>query len=63
MAVLLETLAEPVIAEPSAVLDYAAIVDAETLEDVKELSGRVAAALAVWFGNTRLIDNAILDAG
>jgi len=63
VSTLLETLAEPVIAEPRAVLDYAAIVDAETLEDVKELSGRIAAALAVWFGNTRLIDNAILDAG
>ena len=63
VSTLLETLAEPVIAEPSAVLDYAAIVDAETLEDVKELSGSIAAALAVWFGNTRLIDNAILDAG
>ncbi len=63
VSMLLETLAEPVIAEPRAVLDYAAIVDAETLEDVKELSGRVAAALAVWFGNTRLIDNAIVDAG
>ncbi|MHC4503937.1 MAG: pantoate--beta-alanine ligase [Planctomycetota bacterium] len=63
VSTLLETLAEPVIAEPLAVLDYAAIVDAETLEDVKELSGAVAAALAVWFGNTRLIDNVIISAG
>jgi pantoate--beta-alanine ligase len=61
--ILMETLAEPVIAEPLAVLDYAAVVDAETLEDVKEVSGRVAAALAVWFGNTRLIDNVIVNAG
>ncbi len=46
---------------PGASLDYAALVDAETLAPV---TGRVArptlAALAVRFGTTRLIDNVIL---
>ena len=60
---LLEAMAGTVIAEPKATLDYAVIVDAETLEDVSELKGEVAAALAVWIGETRLIDNTIVDAG
>jgi pantoate--beta-alanine ligase len=60
---LLEAMASTIIAEPKATLDYAVIVDAETLEDVGELKGEVAAALAVWIGETRLIDNTIVDAG
>ncbi len=61
--VLLEEMAGTVIAEPAAALDYAVLVDTETLEDVTELEGEVAAALAVWMGETRLIDNTIVDVG
>jgi len=61
--VLMETMAEQVIAEPRAILDYVAIVDARTLEDVEEVRGETAAALAVWVGNTRLIDNTIVNVG
>ena len=57
---LLETLAETVIMAPSAELDYAAIVDMESLEDVARIEGPVLVALAVWFGSTRLIDNIAL---
>jgi pantoate--beta-alanine ligase len=59
---LMEAMAEIIIAEPLAGLDYAAIIDPDTLEDVQELKGPVAAALAAWIGETRLIDNAILTA-
>ncbi len=44
----------------SASVDYIALVDPETLEDLHEVRGRAVAALAVWIGETRLIDNEIL---
>lgn len=40
-----------------AVLDYAAVVDADTLQPLTRLSGDVLLALAVKFSATRLIDN------
>ncbi len=44
-------------------LDYAEVVDAKDLQPVRELrSGmRVVAAVAVYFGRARLIDNAIVE--
>jgi pantoate--beta-alanine ligase len=60
---LMEAMAEIIIAEPLAALDYAAIIDPDTLEDVQELNGPVAATLAAWIGETHLIDNTILMAG
>src|SRR5205823_2350069 len=42
---------------PGAVLDYAAVVDAESLQPLTRLQGTVLLALAVKFGSTRLIDN------
>ncbi len=47
-------------ATPGARLDYAAVVDFETLEPVQRLGGTVLVALAVHFGTTRLIDNVLL---
>ncbi len=44
-------------------IDYVSIVDAETLENVHRISGRVLIAVAARFGSTRLIDNIIVDAG
>ena len=44
--------------EPNIEIDYVAIVDAHTLQDLKILSGDVLVALAVKIGATRLIDNA-----
>jgi pantoate--beta-alanine ligase len=42
-------------------IDYVHIVDAETLEPVETLAASSLAALAVFFGATRLIDNCRLD--
>lgn len=42
-------------------IDYAAMVDAATLEPQRRLRGRVAILLAVWIGPTRLIDNLLVD--
>lgn len=43
-----------------AVLDYAVVVDTDTLLPVEVIRGPVLIALAVRFGSTRLIDNVIL---
>src|SRR5262249_33410725 len=53
-------IAERVAATPGARLDYAALVDFDTLQPVASLRGTVLVALAVFFGTTRLIDNALL---
>jgi len=41
-------------------IQYVVCVDADTLEPLKILKGRVLIALAVFFGKTRLIDNVIV---
>ena len=38
-------------------IDYIKIVDPETLEDIKTVNNKYAVLLAVYVGNTRLIDN------
>jgi pantoate--beta-alanine ligase len=52
-----QIMADRVGAMPGAVLDYAEVVDADTLRSVDRLSNPAIAALAVKFGATRLIDN------
>ncbi len=42
-------------------VDYIEVVDAETLEPVAPLAGRVVVAAAVYCGSTRLIDNIVID--
>ncbi len=48
-------------ATPGAVIDYAEVVDGDSLRAIDPLRGRVMLALAVRFGGTRLIDNVIVD--
>jgi pantoate--beta-alanine ligase len=59
-AVIRRVLADRIAATPGARLDYAAVVDAETLQPLARLQGDVLLALAVHFGTTRLIDNLLL---
>jgi pantoate--beta-alanine ligase len=47
--------------EKLAVIDYVNIADADTLEDIKKIRGKILVALAVKFGKTRLIDNIIVE--
>ena len=47
--------------EPSAKIDYVEIVDIEELNPVKEIKNKALIALAVYIGNTRLIDNIIVN--
>jgi len=46
--------------EPHTRIDYLALVDPDTLEEVETITSAARLALAVWVGNTRLIDNALL---
>jgi pantoate--beta-alanine ligase len=43
--------------EPLAGLDYASVVDTETLEDLVRLDRPALLAVAAWVGKARLIDN------
>jgi pantoate--beta-alanine ligase len=56
-SVIAQMMADRIAATPGAALDYAAVVDADTLQPVARLQGRILLALAVRFGSTRLIDN------
>jgi pantoate--beta-alanine ligase len=56
-------MAEEIVVEPLCELDYAAVVDLETFDDVNEIARPVLAALAVRVGEARLIDNVILEPG
>ena len=62
-AEILRKMREVIAAEPLAKIDYIAIVDADTLNDLDTIRGKTLVALAVFIGKTRLIDNIILDAG
>jgi pantoate--beta-alanine ligase len=59
-AAIRRSLTERVATTPGAALDYAAVVDADTLESVAQLRGPTLLALAVKFGTTRLIDNVVI---
>jgi pantoate--beta-alanine ligase len=60
-AVVRKLLVERIAATPGAALDYAAVVDADTLAPVERLTGPTLLALAVKFGDTRLIDNLVIS--
>jgi len=47
--------------EPLAQVDYVSIADAETLEELHVIDRPALVSLAVWIGQTRLIDNTPLD--
>ena len=44
-------------AKQSVRIEYVKLVDARELKDVKMITGEIAIVVAVFFGNTRLIDN------
>jgi pantoate--beta-alanine ligase len=59
-AIVRRALAAPIETTPGASLDYAEVVDAETLRPMERLQGTILLAVAVHFGKTRLIDNEML---
>jgi pantoate--beta-alanine ligase len=44
-------------------IDYINICDPETLEDIERVKNKSLLAMAVKIGNTRLIDNCIINSG
>ena len=60
-AVVVEAMRTRIERTPGAALDYVALVDADNLLPVERIQGRILIALAVRFGQTRLIDNVVLE--
>ena len=60
-AVIKKIIRETIETMPLAKIDYVEIVDFKTFENVEELKGEVLAAVAVYLGKTRLIDNFIMQ--
>lgn len=58
---LIDTAKRMIARQPSARIEYLAVVDAKTLEPLRRLHGRVAVLAAVRFGATRLIDNVLVE--
>jgi len=56
-----ETVRGEIVGQGRLQVDYIEVVDAETLEPSAPLSGRVVVAAAVYCGDTRLIDNIVID--
>jgi len=61
-ATLQRVMATRISSTPGAVLDYAAVVDADSLRPIKRWQGAVLLAVAARFGSTRLIDNILISA-
>ncbi|HBI63159.1 MAG TPA: pantoate--beta-alanine ligase [Lachnospiraceae bacterium] len=56
-----QAITEKLESEPLAKIDYVEVVDWNTLEPVERIEGPVLAAIAVYIGKTRLIDNFIRE--
>jgi pantoate--beta-alanine ligase len=57
---LVAAMAREIGATPEARIDYAAVVDEATFEEVRVLERPARALVAAWFGEVRLIDNLLL---
>jgi pantoate--beta-alanine ligase len=56
-----QVMANLITATPGAILEYAVVVDADTLSPLEQVRATTLLALAVRFGTTRLIDNAQIE--
>ncbi len=55
-----QSLIATISSEPRAKLDYAAVVDPDTLQPAGQVTRPTLLAVAAWFGGTRLIDNVVV---
>lgn len=60
-ALLIEEMADIIKEEPMAHIDYISVVDLEELQEMQQIKKPALAAMAVYIGNTRLIDNFIFQ--
>lgn len=57
-----EMMHEKILREPSvSKIDYAGVYDPQTLEEISDIQDEMLLAVAVWIGNTRLIDNMLVN--
>ena len=61
LEVLSENLAGQLNADPQIKIDYLSFVDAESLQPVSQFNGNVCLMVAAFIGNTRLIDNLLIQ--
>lgn len=62
-AKIVAAMTEEIEREPLAKIDYVKVVDLETMQQVSRAEGGILAAIAVFIGKTRLIDNFMADGG
>jgi pantoate ligase/cytidylate kinase len=60
-AILIQLIQDQIASTPTVKLDYAEIVDPETLAPLTEIHNRGLVAIAAYVGSTRLIDNLVLS--
>lgn len=60
-AAIIDNIRKVIETEPLAKIDYIEVVNADTMETIENLNGRILAAIAVYIGKARLIDNFITD--
>ena len=60
-AKIIEGIRSTIASKNLAEIDYVEIVNSETMQQIDEIKNKVLVAIAVKFGNTRLIDNRILE--
>ena len=60
-AVIKKAMIEKIESEPLAKIDYVEIVDGLSMQPVDKIEGSILAAMAVYIGKTRLIDNFIIE--
>jgi pantoate--beta-alanine ligase len=58
---ILEAVRQIINAAPGTHIDYAVLVEPETLKEVAAIRGEARLLLAVWVNQTRLIDNTLLS--
>ena len=58
---ILEAVRQIITSTPHTRIDYLALVDPETLREVETIKEEARLLLAVWVGNTRLLDNTLLS--
>lgn len=58
---ILSQVRQTITSTPETRLDYAVLVDPETLQSVDTIQGSARLAVAAWVGDTRLIDNMLLE--
>ena len=58
---LLDAMKANIETEPLAKIDYVEVVDGETMQKLEKIEDSVLVAMAVYIGNTRLIDNFIYE--